>query len=57
LRVFQAGGSRAIFDENPLQRALRDVIAMRMHAMNHLEKSGSLRAQDALGAVGPGTFL
>ena len=57
MRVFQAGGSRAIFDDNPLQRALRDVIAMRAHAMNHLEKSGSLRARAALGEIPPGTFL
>jgi 3-hydroxy-9,10-secoandrosta-1,3,5(10)-triene-9,17-dione monooxygenase len=57
LRVFQAGGSRAIFDDNPLQRALRDVIAMRAHAMNHLEKSGSVRAQHELGVLPPAGFL
>ncbi|MEE2662816.1 MAG: acyl-CoA dehydrogenase family protein [Myxococcota bacterium] len=57
LRVFQVAGSRAIFDDNPLQRALRDVIAIRAHAMNHLEKSGSLRAKQTLGSLGGEQFL
>jgi 3-hydroxy-9,10-secoandrosta-1,3,5(10)-triene-9,17-dione monooxygenase len=57
LRVFQAAGSRAIFDDSPLQRALRDLIAMRAHAMNNFDKSGSLRARDALGALGGEFFL
>ena len=57
LRIFQVAGSRAIFDDNPLQRALRDVIAIRAHAMNHLEKSGSLRARQALGSLPEGGFL
>ena len=57
LRVFQAAGSRAIFDDNPLQRALRDLIAIRAHAMNNSDKSGSMRAREALGSLGREIFL
>lgn len=57
LRVFQAAGSRAIFEDNPLQRALRDVIAIRAHAMNNADKSGPLRAREALGSLGGELFL
>ena len=57
MRVFQAGGSRAIFDDSPLQRALRDLIAMRAHAMNNVDKSGPIRAKDALGVLGAEVFL
>jgi 3-hydroxy-9,10-secoandrosta-1,3,5(10)-triene-9,17-dione monooxygenase len=57
LRVFQVAGSRAIFEESPLQRALRDIIAMRAHAMNNVDKSGPLRARDALGVLGGEFFL
>ncbi|MAE95419.1 MAG: flavin-dependent monooxygenase [Deltaproteobacteria bacterium] len=48
--LFQVGGSRAIFDDNPLQRLLRDAIAMRAHAINNPDKAGQLRAQVELGA-------
>lgn len=57
LRLFQAAGSRAIFDDNPLQRALRDLIAIRAHAMNNSDKSGSVRAREALGSLGRELFL
>jgi 3-hydroxy-9,10-secoandrosta-1,3,5(10)-triene-9,17-dione monooxygenase len=57
LRIFQVAGSRAIFDDNPLQRALRDVIAIRAHAMNHFEKSGSIRAKEELGSLAGEFFL
>ncbi len=37
-RLFTASGGRAIFRDNPLQRAWRDVHAIRAHAANDLEK-------------------
>ena len=37
-RLFTASGGRAIFRTNPLQRAWRDVHAIRAHAANDLEK-------------------
>lgn len=37
-RLFTASGGRAIFRGNPLQRAWRDVHAIRAHAANDLEK-------------------
>ncbi len=37
-RLFTASGGRAIFRSNPLQRAWRDVHAIRAHAANDLEK-------------------
>jgi 3-hydroxy-9,10-secoandrosta-1,3,5(10)-triene-9,17-dione monooxygenase len=37
-RLFTASGGRAIFRANPLQRAWRDVHAIRAHAANDLEK-------------------
>jgi 3-hydroxy-9,10-secoandrosta-1,3,5(10)-triene-9,17-dione monooxygenase len=37
-RLFSASGGRAIFRSNPLQRAWRDVHAIRAHAGNDLEK-------------------
>jgi 3-hydroxy-9,10-secoandrosta-1,3,5(10)-triene-9,17-dione monooxygenase len=36
--LFTASGGRAIFRRNPLQRAWRDVHAIRAHAANDLEK-------------------
>jgi 3-hydroxy-9,10-secoandrosta-1,3,5(10)-triene-9,17-dione monooxygenase len=36
--LFSASGGRAIFRSNPLQRAWRDVHAIRAHAGNDLEK-------------------
>jgi 3-hydroxy-9,10-secoandrosta-1,3,5(10)-triene-9,17-dione monooxygenase len=36
--LFEAGGGRAIFLDNPIQRAFRDVHAMRAHAGNNPEK-------------------
>ncbi len=37
-RLFTASGGRAIFRNNPIQRAWRDVHAIRAHAANELEK-------------------
>jgi 3-hydroxy-9,10-secoandrosta-1,3,5(10)-triene-9,17-dione monooxygenase len=57
LRVFQAAGSRAIFTDNPLQRAFRDVMAARAHFINNVDRSGPLRARGELGALGGEFFL
>jgi 3-hydroxy-9,10-secoandrosta-1,3,5(10)-triene-9,17-dione monooxygenase len=45
--LFEAGGGRALFLSNPLQRYFRDVHAMRAHAMNNPERAGRVfgRAQ------------
>ena len=37
-RLFTASGGRAIFRSNPLQRAWRDIHAIRAHTANDLEK-------------------
>jgi 3-hydroxy-9,10-secoandrosta-1,3,5(10)-triene-9,17-dione monooxygenase len=41
-RMFEAGGGRAIFLDNPLQRAFRDVHAMRAHAFLNPDKAARL---------------
>jgi 3-hydroxy-9,10-secoandrosta-1,3,5(10)-triene-9,17-dione monooxygenase len=38
-RLFEASGGRAIFLHNPIQRAFRDVHAMRAHAANNPDRS------------------
>jgi 3-hydroxy-9,10-secoandrosta-1,3,5(10)-triene-9,17-dione monooxygenase len=43
-RLFEASGGRAIFLNSPLQRAFRDVHAMRAHAMNNPEKGARVFA-------------
>ncbi len=57
LLVFQAAGSRAIFTDNPLQRALRDVMAARAHFINNVDRSGPLRARGELDALEGEFFL
>lgn len=47
-RVFRASGGRAIFLDNPLQRAWRDVHAMRAHAANNLEQAALIFGRSAL---------
>ena len=37
--LFEAGGGRALFLDNPLQRFFRDVHAMRAHALNNPDKA------------------
>jgi len=37
-RLFEASGGRGIFLDNPIQRAWRDVHAMRAHVANNPEK-------------------
>lgn len=47
-RLFTASGGRAIFRGNPLQRAWRDVHAIRAHAANDLEKIAPIVGRIAL---------
>jgi 3-hydroxy-9,10-secoandrosta-1,3,5(10)-triene-9,17-dione monooxygenase len=55
-RLFEASGGRAIFLDNPIQRAFRDLHAMRAHALNSPEKSARLYARCELGLDGqPGS--
>ena len=48
-RLFEAGGGRAIFLDNPIQRAWRDVHAIRAHAGNSLEKAAAIFGRSELG--------
>ncbi len=48
-RLFEASGGRAIFLTNPIQRAWRDVHAMRAHAGNNPEKMAAIFGRSALG--------
>lgn len=48
-RLFTASGGRAIFRGNPLQRAWRDVHAIRAHAANDLEKIAPIVGRIELG--------
>jgi 3-hydroxy-9,10-secoandrosta-1,3,5(10)-triene-9,17-dione monooxygenase len=41
-RLFEAGGGRSIFLDNPLQRMFRDVHAMRAHAFNNPDKTARM---------------
>jgi 3-hydroxy-9,10-secoandrosta-1,3,5(10)-triene-9,17-dione monooxygenase len=47
--LFEASGGRAIFNTNPLQRAFRDVHAMRAHAMNNPDISAQVFGRAQLG--------
>ena len=47
--MVEASGGRAMFATNPLQRAFRDVHAMRGHANNHPEKTAQVFARAELG--------
>lgn len=48
-RLFRASGGRAIFRNNPLQRAWRDVHAVQAHAGNNTEKIASILGRAELG--------
>jgi 3-hydroxy-9,10-secoandrosta-1,3,5(10)-triene-9,17-dione monooxygenase len=48
-RLFEASGGRAIFLDNPIQRAWRDVHAMRAHAGNNPDSAALVFARSELG--------
>jgi 3-hydroxy-9,10-secoandrosta-1,3,5(10)-triene-9,17-dione monooxygenase len=48
-RLFEASGGRGIFLENPIQRAWRDVHAMRAHVANNLEKVAAVFGRSEFG--------
>jgi 3-hydroxy-9,10-secoandrosta-1,3,5(10)-triene-9,17-dione monooxygenase len=48
-RLFEASGGRAIFLNNPIQRAWRDVHAMRAHAGNNPDKVATIFARSEFG--------
>jgi len=48
-RLFEASGGRAIFLTNPIQRAWRDVHAMRAHAGNNPEKAAVIFGRSEFG--------
>ena len=48
-RLFEASGGRALFLANPVQRAWRDVHAMRAHAGNNPERAAMVFARSELG--------
>jgi len=48
-RLFEASGGRGIFLDNPIQRAWRDVHAIRAHAGNNLEKAASVFGRSEFG--------
>jgi 3-hydroxy-9,10-secoandrosta-1,3,5(10)-triene-9,17-dione monooxygenase len=52
-RVFESAGGRALFLDNPIQRAWRDVHAARVHAINNTEKGLQIYGAHALGGAVP----
>jgi 3-hydroxy-9,10-secoandrosta-1,3,5(10)-triene-9,17-dione monooxygenase len=48
-RMFDASGGRGIFLDNPIQRAWRDVHAMRAHVANNPEKIASVFGRSEFG--------
>jgi len=48
-RLFEASGGRAIFLNNPIQRAWRDVHAMRAHAGNNPDKAALIFGRSEFG--------
>jgi 3-hydroxy-9,10-secoandrosta-1,3,5(10)-triene-9,17-dione monooxygenase len=48
-RLFEASGGRGIFLDNPIQRAWRDVHAIRAHAGNNIEKAAAIYGRSELG--------
>jgi 3-hydroxy-9,10-secoandrosta-1,3,5(10)-triene-9,17-dione monooxygenase len=48
-RLFEASGGRGIFLDNPIQRAWRDVHAIRAHAGNNLERAAFVFGRSELG--------
>lgn len=56
-RLFEASGGRAIFLDNPLQRAFRDVHAMRAHGANNPERAASVLGQFEFGLPSRELFI
>jgi 3-hydroxy-9,10-secoandrosta-1,3,5(10)-triene-9,17-dione monooxygenase len=56
-RMFEASGGRAIFLSNPIQRAFRDVHAMRAHAANNPEAAARMFGRSELGIPDNELFL
>ncbi len=52
-RVFESAGGRAIFLDNPMQRAWRDVHAANVHAINDAERGLMIYGAPALGGTVP----
>ena len=48
-RLFEASGGHALFLDNPIQRAWRDVHAMRAHAGNNPERASFIFARSEFG--------
>jgi 3-hydroxy-9,10-secoandrosta-1,3,5(10)-triene-9,17-dione monooxygenase len=48
-RLLEASGGRVVFLSNPIQRAWRDVHAMRAHVGNNLEKAAAVFGRSELG--------
>ena len=48
-RMFEASGGRGIFLDNPIQRAWRDVHAMRAHVANNPEKIATVFGRSEFG--------
>src|SRR5215813_6889851 len=48
-RLFEASGGRAVYLDNPIQRAWRDVHAIRAHAGNNLEKAAAVFGRSEFG--------
>ena len=57
--LFDASGGRAIYLHNPLQRYVRDVHAMRAHAINNPDKAAQVFCHSELhpGTPPPDLFL
>jgi len=57
-RVFESAGGRALFLDQPIQRAWRDVHAARVHAINDTERGLLIYGSHALGGgVPPGSMI
>ena len=51
--MFESAGGRAIFLDNPIQRAWRDVHAARVHAINDAERGLQIYGAPAFGGTAP----
>jgi 3-hydroxy-9,10-secoandrosta-1,3,5(10)-triene-9,17-dione monooxygenase len=47
--LYEAAGSRVVFDGHPIQRALRDVLTVRAHFLNNADNTSLIFARDQLG--------